>query len=122
MTVFTERNLNQQAVYWATPVEDGYGGHTWATPIEIDCRWVDKIEVILSRTARAGAGEELVSRAQVQVSQDLDEQGMLFLGELTDLTVAEKTDPATISNAYSIKQFAKVSTIKGTAFYRKAWL
>lgn len=119
---FPNNNLKQTAVYWATPAKDGYGGFTWDDPIEISCRWVDSNEVILVRTARAGAGEEIVSRAKIHVSQDVDEQGMLFLGELDDLTVAEKADPTTIARAYSIKKFDKVPTISGNAFYRRAWL
>lgn len=122
MASFVQRNLNQTAVYWSSPSNDGYGKLVFADPVEIDCRWVDKTEVILSRTARAGAGEELISHAQIQASQDLDEQGMLFLGELDDLSVDEKANPTTISRSYSIKQFDKVPTIEGDAFYRKAYL
>ncbi|MEE9356489.1 MAG: hypothetical protein V3U75_12940 [Methylococcaceae bacterium] len=117
MTAFTERNLNQTAVYWATPTPDGSGGHTWAAPVEIDCRWEASTKLI-----RAANGEEIVCMAEVQVNQDLDQNGMLYLGDLDDLSVAQKADPMTVEGAYHIRRFDKVPAIKGAAFFRKAYL
>lgn len=122
MANFPNRNLNQTAVYWASPVPDGYGGFTWDDPIEIDCRWVNSTKVILTRAVRGGGGEEIICQAEVQVNQDLDEQGMLYLGSLDDLDSGEEADPVTISTAYTIKRFDKVPTIKGNRFFRKAYL
>lgn len=117
MASFPNRNLNQTAVYWASPIKDGYGGYTWSDPVEIDCRWVNSTRLIT-----ASNGEEIVCRAEVQVKQDLDEQGMLYLGDLDDLDSSEEADPRTISVAYQIKRFDKVPTIKGNKFFRKAYL
>lgn len=114
---FPERNLNQTAVYWGSPVPDGYGGRTYDDPVEIPCRWVNTTEVITD-----GKGNEIVCRAEVQVSQDLDEQGTLYLGTLEDLDSDEEADPTKILGAYRIKRFDKTPTIKGTSFYRKAYL
>jgi hypothetical protein len=117
MATFPNRNLTQTAVYWASPTSDGYGGFTWDTPVEIDCRWVNSTKLI-----RAANGEQIICMAEVQISQDLDENGMLYLGELGDLTIAQKADPMTVSGAYHIRRFDKVPTIKGTDFFRKAFL
>jgi len=114
---FPDNHLHQTAVYWGSPTDDGYGGYTWGDPVEIDCRWIDSARVVTD-----GKGREIVCRAEVQVGQDLDEDGMLYLGELDDLDSAQEDDPRTVDGAYSIKRFDKVPTIKGTAYYRKAYL
>lgn len=118
MTSFPSRNLNQKAVYWGSPTPNGSGGFTWADPVEIDCRWVASNEQIFS-----GNGDQIISRARVTVNQDLDEQGVLFLGEIAELTIAQKANPKTLSSAFSIKKFDKVPTIsKPIRFSRKAFL
>jgi len=115
--VFPERNLNQTAVYWGNPTPDGYGGYTFDEAVEIDCRWVDTIEVITD-----AKGENVVSRANVQVAQDVDVDGMLFLGTLDDLDSSQEENPETIPTAYRIKKFDKTPTIRGNAFHRAAYL
>lgn len=118
MASFPSRNLNQKAVYWGSPTKDGFGGLTWADPIEISCRWIDSNEQIL-----VSNGDQIISRAKVTVNQDLDEQGMLHLGEIADLTAAQKANPKTLSSAFPIKKFDKVPTInKPIRFFRKAFL
>jgi hypothetical protein len=117
MAQFPERNLSQKAVYWGNPTPDGYGGFSYDDPVEIDCRWVNTNEVVVD-----AKGDEIVCHATVQVKQDLDEQGLLYLGELDDLDSAEEDNPRTVLGAYSIKRFDKIPTIKGTRFYRRAYL
>lgn len=114
---FPERNLTQVCVYWGTPARDGYGTFTWATPVEISCRWVDSIKVVMGKD-----GNEIITQAEVQVKQVVDEQGMLYLGELTDLSAAEKADPKLKDTVYSIKKFDQVPTMKGDKFFRKCYL
>jgi len=114
---FPNRNLNQTAVYWGSPTNDGYGGFTWATPVEISCRWVDSTRVISDNR-----GREMVSRAEVQVGQDVDEQGMLYLGSLSDLSEDQKSDPTLVNNAYQIMRLDKVPTMNGLAYFRMAYL
>jgi hypothetical protein len=117
MTAFPNNNLNQTAVYWGNPINDGYGTFTFDDPVEIACRWEDSNKLI-----RQSNGEQKLSMAEVQVSQDLDENGILFLGDLDDLTAAQEADPASISSAYVIMRFDKIPTLKGTKFFRKAYL
>ena len=121
MARFPERHLNQTAVYWASPTSDGRGGFTYTDPTEIDCRWVDKTELI-SGLRGVQPGQEIISTSQVQVKQDLDEGGVLYLGSLTDLTAEQKTNPMTISIAYKIKQFKKIPTMKSGRYFRKVYL
>ena len=114
---FPNNNLRQTAVYWGNPTEDGYGNYTYDDPVEITCRWGEVTEVLTGPQ-----GEELVSQAKVQVKQDLDENGLLFLGDLDDLSAAEEADPTTVEAAYRILKVDKVPTIHGRAFFRRAWL
>jgi len=120
MTRFPDRNLNQTAVYWGTPTSNGIGGFTYAAPVEISCRWVEKREVITDQN-----GDEIVSNAQVQVSQNVDEQGKLYLGTLDDLDSDEESDPITIEDAFTIRKFDKTPTMQvGSVqrYFRKAYL
>ena len=115
--MFPNRNLNQKAVYWSNPTPNGYGGFDYDDPIELDCRWVERTQVVTD-----SKGHEIVSRASVQVNYDLDEQGLLWLGELDDLDSAGYENPETISDAYVIKRFDKTPTIKADAYFRIAYL
>lgn len=115
--VFPERNLNQTAVYWGSPVDDGYGRLSFSDPEEISCRWNNTTKVILDQK-----GYQVVISAVVQVAQDLEVDGMLFLGTLDDLDSAEEEDPENIENAKRIQRFDKTPTIKGSLFVRIAYL
>lgn len=100
----------QTAVYWGNPASDGYGKLTFDTPIEISCRWDHKTRVLVNT-----AGKEVVSRAEVLVTQELDEEGFLFLGSLDDLPQRHATsDPMKVSGAYEIKVFTKNPLFQST--------
>lgn len=114
---FLARNQKQKAVYWGNPTKDGYGKFSYDDPVEIDCRWVDTTEIIM-----AANGEQIVCNAKVRVSQDLDKQGMLYLGYLQNLTESQLSDPTTVDGAYEIKRFDKIPSVRGNKFYRKAYL
>lgn len=90
------------AVYWASPTMQAGGYNAFATPVEIDCFWVESTELV-----RTDDGREIMSKAKVYVTQDLDEQGMLFHGTLSDLTSSEKSDPREVAAAYEIMKFEK---------------
>jgi len=75
-----KRFAKQTAVYWGNPVEDGYGGYTYDDPVEIKCRWSERLTVL--STDRA---ETLISTAQVLTNSELEERGVLYLGTLNDL-------------------------------------
>lgn len=108
----------QTAVYWASPTPDGYGGYTFTDPAEITCRWEDKAELITD-----GKGNQIISKAQLLVTHDLDDEGYLYLGSLGDLTAGEQADPLTIEHAYQIKGISKVPMIKSTdEFVRTVYL
>ncbi len=115
---YMKRVTKQTAVYWSTPVADKFGKNSFTTPVEIKCLWSDKKQLMVDDN-----GKETFSKAVVYVLQDLDEQGMLFLGVLKDLTTAQKADPAKVKNAYEIRQFLKIPSLTNIRrFNRKVLL
>ena len=115
--VITKR-CTQTCVYWGSPVNDGQGGKTYDDPVELSCRWEDDQQLFAGDD-----GESIVSRAVVYVLQDVDKNGMLFLGDLDDLTAAEEADPASVETAYIIKGFQKTPVLGTTTqFVRKIFL
>ncbi len=115
---FIIRITPQTAVYWGNPVSDGFGGYTFDDPVEINVRWDEKSKMVLDAD-----GNEVISKAEVTVRQDVDIRGMLFLGDLDDLDSTQETDPNTIENAHQIITFEKIPLIRSTTvFYRRAFL
>lgn len=126
-----KRQYNQQAVYWGNPQNDGQGGFTYDAPVEIACRWEEMRQVVTDNK-----GNEITSRAVIFVPQDLNEEGMLFLGTLDDLYDLESESSAEVLNdprtffsdhptaqIYTIKRFQKVPCLGSTTdFLRKAYL
>ena len=115
---FVESVCVQTAVYWGNPTPDGYGGTTYDDPVEISCRWDETINII-----RNNQGEEVVSKAETLVTQDVDENGMLYLGELDDLDSAEEESPETVNGTWKIIRFDKTPLFRSTdEFVRTVYL
>ena len=108
--------LKQTAVYWGSPTPDGYGGHTYAEPREIACRWQDGNATFLD-----SAGRETVSKAQVYVGEDLVLGGYLLFGTLADLSSAGDT-PEEEAGAFEIKSLPKTWDVSGKVPLRKVFL
>jgi hypothetical protein len=112
------RLCKQDAVYWGNPKNDGYSGFIYDAAVEIKCRWEDKVQLIVDKE-----GNTQSSRALVYCLQELDEEGWLYLGKLTDLTAAEIANPKLVRDASTIKKFEKSPALNSTTeFYYKAWL
>lgn len=108
----------QDAVYWSAPTPDGYGGYTFASPTAIKCRWDEKIELFTD-----AQGKEVTSKAIVLVTQDMQAEGYLYLGSLSELSPDQKTNPKLINGAYIIRRFDKTPMIKSTTeFVRTVYL
>lgn len=122
---YIKRLCTQTAVYWGNPQDDGKGGFTYDDPVEIDCRWQAGTEVVSMRGDQ-GKTRELVSRAQVYVTQDVDEEGYLYLGTLDSedaLSSAEESNPMTVTGAYRIRVFEKTPVLgRDDEFLRKVYL
>jgi hypothetical protein len=120
-----ENTYAQTAVYWGAPTPDGYGGNTFAAPIEVVCRWEDKEQFLGSQVGGEVTGGLMLSRSIVFVKQDVDEEGYLYLGTLDDLVLDSNDyiDPKEVDKAYIIKRFEKSPAVGSTTeFLRKAFL
>lgn len=108
----------QIAVYWGNPVSNGSNGFTFDDPVEINCRWEDKKELIQDTQ-----GNEIVSTATVFVLQDLDELGYLYLGTLDDFESSGiGDDPKNTYGSFQIKRFNKIPSLKRNEYIRKVYL
>jgi hypothetical protein len=96
---FIVRKCTQPIVYWANPVSDGEGGFTYDAPVQIYGRWEELNEVVMSND-----GKELVSQARVFLTQEVDEEGAMWLGELTDLDSAPEPNDSAVAALYIISQ------------------
>lgn len=115
---YLKRICTDTAVYWANPTSSADGSLSYDTPVEIKCLWREEIKMI-----RDTQGKEIVSKAAVHVLVDIDDNGMLFHGDLDDLTAAEESDPRKRADAYEVKLFMKTPSLHLVGqFSRKAML
>jgi len=110
ITQFIKKVCVQDAIYWGSPVNNGYSGKTYATPVEIKCRWEEKMRVI-----HDDKGQEFSSKAQILVTQNLDMEGYLYLGTLDSLeSVVDETDPKNVTGAYEIIAIDRIPLFKSS--------
>ena len=76
--------FNQTAIYWGSPDADGFGGFTFADPVEVKVRWTVKQEKFLSSQGTGNGVEEILSRVVVLAETDFDMNGKMILGTLND--------------------------------------
>lgn len=103
---FIKRISVHKAVYWGTPAAAADGSNTFGNPVEIDCFWKEESETWVDKDNR-----EVFVTAKVYVTQDLDEEGMLYRGTLADLSAAQEADPRKVPEAYEITRFMTVPSL-----------
>lgn len=115
---FIQRHLNQTLVYWGNPQDDGEGGFTFDSAVEIIGRCEYKVEQVVS-----GNGELTVSRARVYLAQEVDQGGYLYLGTLDDSEMVDSAPhPDDISESMRIMVFEKIPRLEGPGYLYKAYL
>ena len=99
--------LRQRAVYWPLGSAetggfdtDDYGQPAYAAAYELACRWEDVSEEFLD-----GKGERSFSNSHVMVGNDVMVGGVLWLGNLVDVT--DLLVPKNNAGAWEIKRFDK---------------
>jgi len=115
----------ETAVYWGNPQNDGYGSFTFDTPRELLCRWENKNEIDIGWFSTGFPANLLNCKASVLVKEDLDLNGYMYLGTLSQLRAmgADLDNPISIMNAYVIHRFDKIPMVfKTDEFVRTAWL
>lgn len=96
-----DRKLNQTATYWAPGVTDVYGKRSYSAPVQLQCRWEDRHEMIMDKV-----GQEAIAKSRVFFAEDLELDGYLFLGcDYSD-------DPTAVVGAYEIRQIARVPNLR----------
>lgn len=123
MTEYIDWPCNQTAVYWGPGSEetggfdyDDYGKPQYTDPVEVDCRWDNITEEMIM-----GDGTRDFSVAQVIVATSVSVRGVLFLGELTDLTDAD--NPKNNEGAYEIRRVSITPSVNdGDEFLVVAYL
>ena len=104
----------QTAVFWRYLGSDGYGGHRYDMPIEIDCRWDQKKEETFT-----DEGQEVVSKGEVMVDRHVPEGSHLMLGELSDIDpFVDKSDPNNVDNTHRVISFARIPDIGNISSYK----
>jgi len=99
-------NLNQTAVLWMAGAQGFDGAYTYASPVEIACRWEDKIEII-----KNNEGREIVSSARVFVDREITHDSYLYLGSLASVSGSHPYD---VNGAYLVLITQDVSNLRGT--------
>lgn len=104
-------------VYWAPKYRNQFGKQMFENPVELSCRWTEGITVVRDQN-----GQEHIYNGTAFVGQDLDTDGMIWHGRLTDVSVTEgKGDPSVPpADAKLIRRFDKIPNKKYTKFVRKA--
>lgn len=114
--VLKRKILKQDAVYWAPGVLGDNGELTFAAPVQIKVRWTDDALVFIN-----AMGREETSSAVVYVDRDLELEGALRLGTLSDidLNAAPIYDN---DGVWRIKQRKKIPDRRARRFLRKVFL
>lgn len=86
MSLITRMLRHAYCVYWPPTGIDQFGKPTLGAPLELNCRWEDKIEEVLSVD-----GEKTLTKAKVFVSQDVVPRGVLVKGRIA--TITNQLDP-----------------------------
>lgn len=114
---FIKKICVQSAVYWSPPTGEGVFGE----PREIKCRWQGKDRIIYNNF-----GDELVSKADVLITEVLEMEGWLYLGTLAnieDLSGVDSSNPMDVPGAYKIIAMDTTPLIKSTTeFVRTIYL
>ncbi len=96
----------QTMVYWGNPVAGADGVFVFNAPVELLCFWIETVDSKINK-----AGREIISKAEIFVKQDVDVFGFVYLGFLSDLTAAEKTNPKEKDTAYEIQLMIKKQSL-----------
>ncbi len=105
---FVKRRLTQDMVYWRMAGNDGEGGFLYDDPVELKCRWEEKIEQVVTTM-----GEETVSRAKVFVDRKLTEGSYIYLGTLDDSTIGNDLKPESTEGSMRILSTSAIPSVDG---------
>jgi len=101
------RMRKQKAVWWArNAIPDKFGMFSFASPVEIDCRWDDNVSEI-----RDKLGQTIMSQATVYPDRILQEGDKLKKDEMESDT---PDDPTELTNAFEVQRFEQIPNLRNT--------
>lgn len=103
--------LTGTVTYWAPGTPDGFGGMSYAAPVQISARYQDESQNYQDRD-----GEEFISKAVAYVAQDLAHNGWIYNG------TSAQANPQNQAGAYRIRTLMKSATPSGSVIHRKVVL
>ncbi len=109
------KTLNDTAVHWKNPVNDGRGKFTFDAAVEISVRWEFKQEKFMDAD-----GEEKISHSVIFYDADVNLGEYLFLGALVDLDSSQLPDKQ--AGAFRIQQWMKIPDLFNKDIVRQIWL
>lgn len=90
MIYWTNRLLDEFAVYWRPPVNDGLGGYSkWYYPVEIKSRWQYSGPYI----SYDPNGSVISAKTSVWTDRELEIGSYLYKGKIDDLQTIFKPNP-----------------------------
>lgn len=109
---------SQTCVYWAPTTTNGFGSWNFAEPVELQCRWEEKLILFAEKN-----GNQTQAKAVVHVVGDVKIEGYLMLGSFSDIPSGYINNPKALENVFVIKRFDKSPAISDpSVFLRKAYL
>ena len=108
------RKMNQNAIYWASTVPDGYGNDSFSSPVDVAVRWEYKQELFID-----AKGEEHVSMAFVYAITTFVLGGFLQLAEVDSVT---PSTPIGVTGAFPIRSLLKTPSVRGDQILYRAIL
>ena len=116
-----------KCVYWESLGANDYGQREFAAPIEITCRWEDKVEEFMD-----DGGNKLLSAAVVYVDRKLTLLGVLWHGLLTPAApgvawenlplVTDSVNPFGNDGAKEIRKYGELPDLRNKDRLRTVWL
>lgn len=113
--VIRAKVLKGEAVYWPPSHEDNTGRDSFGDPIQIKCRWEEKAEQYMTP-----GGSTQVSKAVVMVDRDLELDGVLWEGNLGDVT--DLDNPFALDKAWKIQALSRIPNRRQTKYLRQVYL
>lgn len=101
-------------IYWAPTDPSPFGEPQWCAPVEMTCRWDDKLQEIQSTS-----GTRVVSRVEIISQEKLKVGGFVYRGSMSDLLYPDS--PSCNEDTYEVLKVAETPTIRYNARLYEAW-
>jgi hypothetical protein len=109
-----DRNLSASITYWAPNVYNTHGETTYAAPVLLQGRWMTRIQTVVNTM-----GQEVLTSAEIFLSDDVAEEGVLAVGDYTDQATPQDLGSA---NVGIVKSFISQPDLRNMQQERRAYV